>query len=273
MSAIKNIFTILLVGLLLFGGCGRRKTKKVNHESTPPVELVIYCENTMLNMVVDLKERFEKEYNCTITLHNDCAKNLMGIIKYSARGDLYIPASAHSFQHFHNNTGYHLKDSLFLGYNHLVYMVKKGNPRGFDGHVSSLMQKGEYALMMANAETSALGYETKAFLEYQGAYAEVLQSVVSLTSDAKGLAEGLQGNQADVAINWGSNIYVNGNRNYIDVVRPQTAYQTAIPMYAAVLSCTTQANLARSFLDMAANELNESFLSRYGFSKRATIIF
>ncbi len=241
--------------------------------SLPNKELIVYCENTMLNMVLDLKYLFEKEHGCKVIIQNDCSKNLMGIINYAAKGDIYIPSSSYSFKYFKQNTGFDLVDSLFLGYNHLVYMVKKGNPKGFNGSTGPLRHKGQYAVIIANPETSSLGYETKAFLEKQNAYKDVLESVVSLTSDSKGLMEGLTADQADVVVNWQSNILVNGNANHIEVITPQSPYNNAIPMYAAVMSCTTEPVLARAFLQLASQELSESTLSSYGFSKRPTIIF
>ncbi|MCG8579412.1 MAG: substrate-binding domain-containing protein [Bacteroidales bacterium] len=273
MPLAKYIFTLAITLLLIMGGCKERRPKKVKQVVEPPKELVIYCENTMLNMVVDLKYNFEQLYDCNVIIQNDCSKNLMGIINYSAKGDIYIPSSSHSFKSFQDITGYHLTDSLFLGYNHLVYMVKKGNPKGFSGNTGPLKRRGKYAVIIANPETSSLGYETKQFLSKQHAYDKVLESVVSLTSDSKGLVKGLKGDQADVAINWKSNINVNGNAQHIEVIHPQSPYNNAIPMYAAVMSCSSEPKLAKAFLHLASEELSEAALARYGFSKRPSIIF
>ncbi|MBR8535579.1 substrate-binding domain-containing protein [Carboxylicivirga sediminis] len=273
MPLTKYILT-LTIGLFFFmGSCHRQQPKKGKKIRIPPKELIIYCENSMLNMVLDLKYQFEQQHNCKVIIQNDCSKNLMGIINYAAKGDIYIPSSSSSFKHFKRNTGYQLTDSLFLGYNHLVYMVKKGNPKKFNGSTNPLKRKGRYAIIIANPETSSLGYETKQFLQRQNAYDDVLESVVSLTSDSKGLVKGLIGNQADVAVNWQSDIHVNGNSDHIEIVNPQSPYNNAIPMYAAVISCSTEPLLARAFLHLASQELSESALSRYGFTKRPTIIF
>jgi ABC-type molybdate transport system substrate-binding protein len=96
---------------------------------------------------------------------------------------------------------------------------------------------------------------------------------VSLTSDSKGLVNRLKGDQDDVAINWKSNINVNGNADHIEVIYPQSPYNNAIPMYAAVMSCSTEPALAKAFLHLASEELSEAALVRYGFSKRPSIIF
>lgn len=268
----KYILTLVCLALFV-SGCRQKQKQRIKKISEPPKELIIYCENTMLNMVVDLKSTFEQQFKCSVTIQNDCSKNLMGIINYSTKGDIYIPSSSHSFEIFEQNTGCRLTDSLFLGYNHLVYMVKKGNPKGFNGNASLLKKKGKYAIIMANPETSSLGYETKAFLEKQQAYNSVSKSVVSLTSDSKGLVKGLKGDQADIALNWKSNIKVNGNVDYIEIVNPKSLHNNAVPIYAALMSCSSEPVLARAFLDLASKELSDSTLSHYGFSKRPTIIF
>ena len=271
---LSKYISIIIISLFFFSsGCRDRKVKKEKKRHQPPKELVVYCENTMLNVVVDLKQAFEKLHNCRVVIQNDCSKNLMGIIHYSAVGDLYIPSSTHTFKDFYANTGQVLTDSLFIGYNHLVYMVKKGNPKGFKGYLAHLKSKNKYAVIIANSETSSLGYETKRFLKQQRSYDHILMNAVSLTSDSKGLVKGLKEDQADVVINWQSNIYVNGNSNHVEVIRPQSPHNNTFPVYAAVLSCCSEPKLARAFLDLASAQLSESKLSGYGFSKRQTIIF
>jgi uncharacterized protein (DUF302 family) len=48
------------MGMFLFiGGCHKQKLKKKKQLTLPPKELVVYCENSMLNMVLDLKYQFE----------------------------------------------------------------------------------------------------------------------------------------------------------------------------------------------------------------------
>jgi len=272
MLLIRYYWVISFCLMIVFVGCKERKVRSVKKKKQSTKELVVYCENTMLNLVVDLKQEFETQYKCNVIIQNDCSKNLMAIIEYSGKGDLYIPSSSHSFERFYDVTGQSLSDSLFLGYNHLVYMVKKGNPKAFTGYLSHLKRK-KYALIIANAETSALGYETKRFLSQQRAYDQIVTNAISLTSDSKGLVKGLKDDHADVVINWRSNLYAHDNQCYVEVVAPQLTNNPALPIYAAVLSCSQEAGLAQAFLNLAASHLSEERLSNYGFSKRQTIIF
>lgn len=262
------------VSLFLFNGsCRHKAVKESKKKGAPLKELVVYCENTMLNMVVSLKKDFELTHNCHVVIQNDCSKNLMGKINYSGKGDVYIPSSGISFKNFFNNTGYQINDSLLLGYNQLVYMVKKGNPKGYDGQLKQLKIKGDYSIIIANPQTSSLGFETKEFLEKEKAYNDILQNVVSLTADSKGLVQGIKSNQADVIINWQSNLSVNGNNEHVEVIIPKSPDNELVPVYAASLSCSSEPALAQAFLKLVSQELGESSLNKLGFTKRQTIIF
>jgi len=226
----------------------------------------------MVAPLLELKDTFEKNHNCVVRIQNDCSQNLIGLLNYSKRGDLFIPASASAFSSLVAKTDFHLTDTVFLGYNQLVYMVKKGNPLNFNGHLNSLLKSG-YPLIIANPETSSLGYETKQVLSEKKIYEQLLKNVVALTSDSKGLVKSLQNNQADIVINWENTYFINGNKNHIDIIRPLSAFDKPIPVYAAALSCSREPTLAREFLNLATSASGENALRKYGFSKREPIIF
>ncbi len=258
---------------LLMTGCKQSPDDCSTYDTAPSKELVIYCENGMMSLISNVKERFEKEYNCTIHIQNDCSQNLMSLISYTGKGDIYVPASTSSFNQFYQNTGQDIVDSLFIGYNNLVFMVKKGNPKDFDGHLKSLLNHNSYALIIANPETSSIGQETKNLLNKNRLYNHILPNIVALTSDSKGLIKAIKANQADVVIDWESNLLYNGNINYVDIIKMKTNCDISVPIYAVSLSCSTEPKLTNEFLKFTRQQLDESLLSKYGFSKRETIIF
>lgn len=259
--------------LLLMVGCKQSADDSSTLETAPPKELVIYCENGMMSLVSSLKEDFEKEHECIIHIQNDCAQNLMSLINYTGKGDIYVPASTQSFENFYKNTGQEIIDSLFIGYNNLVFMVKKGNPKNFDGKIKSLLNHDKFALIISNPETSSLGDETRRLLNEHQLYKRILPNIVALTSDSKGLVKAIKTNQADVVIDWESNLLYNSNINYVDVIQMQTNHSVSIPIYATSLSCSSEPDLTNEFLKFSKQQLDESLLSKYGFSKRETIIF
>lgn len=272
MPLTKTAYFIILIATLSLWGCKRKTHSTQSVANDTPKELLIYCENSMVAPLLELKAKFEKKHNCQVRIQNDCSQNLIGLLNYSHQGDLFIPAANSAFNTLRANTEFDLTDSVFIGYNHLVYMVKKGNPSNFDGQFKTLLN-GSFSIIIANPSTSSLGYETRQVLLKNNSYDQILKNVVSLTSDSKGLVKSLQNNQADVVINWENTYFVNGNKNHIDVIRPLSAFGQDIPVYAAALSCSQEPTLARAFLNLANSESGENTLRKYGFSKRKPIIF
>ncbi len=273
MPFIKHFIITLLLVFILLSGCKQSSHESDQADTSEKKELIVYCENSMLGVVMEFKDEFEVKYNCSVRIQNDCSQNLMDLISYTGKGDLYIPSSTASFDRFYSETGQALMDSVFIGYNNLVFMVKKGNPKKFDGQFSSLLKKDKHSIIIANPETSSIGFETRKLLKEQKLYDRLLKNVVALTTDSKGLIKGLKNDQADVVIDWESNLYVNGNRNHIDKIVPGLKNNQHIPTYAASLSCSSEPTLTKAFLTFAATQLNETRLSKYGFTKRKTIIF
>ena len=263
---------ILLAFSVVFSACKNDFRTRSTNKQHIKKELVIYCENAVAPPVYDLKKKFEREFNCKITIQNDCAQNLIGLINYSNRGDIFIPSSVHAFNVLRKKTTEHVTDSVFLGYNSLVFMVRKGNPKGFTGEVS-MLTSDEFAVIIANPETSSLGFETRMALKKWHIYDDVLNHVISLSADSKGLIKSIKDNKADVVINFASTIYINGSREYIDIVPFDKDHFSEIEVYAGVLSTSSYPELAKTFLEYVNNPDGISVFNRYGFSKRKSLIF
>jgi molybdate transport system substrate-binding protein len=267
-----SIYYILAI-LFLVSSCKTYSSKKQQaNKNESPNELIVYCENAMIPPLLELKESFEKEQNCHIKIQNDCSQNLIGLIDYSKKGDLFLPGSNVAFKELRKQSSITITDSAFLGYNRLVFMVKKGNPSNFNGDLNTLTSPNT-ALIMANPETSTLGYETRTALKQQKIYDAVLKNVVALTTDSKGLVKSLKNDQANLVINWESSIHLNGSKRYVDIVPFHSQNEYYSEVYAGVLSCSSNPQLAQSFLTMVNNAKGKSILRKYGFSKRKTLIF
>jgi len=270
----RQVKTIMLFFVLIsfLSGCGNTHKDKVINTIQQNKQLIIYCENAIAPPIYELKKQFEKEYHCKVIIQNDCAQNLIGLINFSNKGDLFIPSSRHSFRVLREKTKEDILDSVFLGYNSIVFMVKKGNPKGFKGDLSLLTSK-DLSLIIANPETSSLGYETRDLLKKGKVYNKVINNVVSLTTDSKGLIKSLINNQADLIINFASTIHINGNINDIEIIPLEQKYQKELEVYAGILSTTNNRDLAESFMTYVNTSESKSVLNKYGFSKRKTLIF
>ena len=263
---------LIALGILIFfNSCDITEKEHVNNKKDNK-ELIIYCENALAPSINELKKEFEKKYNCKVIIQNDCARNLIGLINYSFKGDIFIPSSHHSFDLLKNRSNADIIDSSFIGYNKLVFMVAKGNPKGFDGKLSTLISR-DLSLIIANPESGSLGYETKKALVAQKVYNKILNNVVSLSMDSKGLIKSLKNRQADVVINFASTIFINGSINYVDIIPFNPDIRYSMKVYAGILSTTNHEELAKDFLTFVSTSEGKSILNKYGISKRNTLVF
>ncbi len=235
-------------------------------------EILIYCENAMVPVLTELKGVFEEKYNCKITLRNDCSQNLVSLIKYSHKGDLYIPGSIHGFDQFGENKSIFLVDSVFIGYNSLVILSAKGNPSNYSGLVKSL-KNDKHALIIANPATSSLGAETKKMLLENKIYKDVVGNVIALTTDSRGLIKSIENNEAQLIIDWQSDLFYNNNSAHVDVFKMKEDIFLPTEIYGGILSTSENKKLAKEFLDYVSGESGLLVLKKYGFLKRKALIF
>ncbi len=266
----------LLIGILIFFvACDQVKNKSgETSQSNENKEITIYCENALVPVLMELKEKFESGNDCSIKLHNDCAQNLSSLIQYTNEGDIYIPASSAGFNKLKNtkNNIPYIIDSVFVGYNTLVVMSLKDNPSGYNGDLKKLTTK-EYAVIIGNPESSSLGYETRKILTQKDLYDDMILNVVALSTDSRGLVKSLVNEEAQLVINWESDIHNNGNKNHVEIFPIEDFNENPSEIYAGILSTSEHPDLAKEFLTYATGEEGISVFRKYGFNRRKTLIF
>ncbi|MCW3785527.1 molybdate ABC transporter substrate-binding protein [Plebeiibacterium sediminum] len=267
-------YLLLLVLVVIVGSCTERNKNNnvLAKDQNNKKEILIYCENVMVPALMELKEEFELKEECVIKLHNDCSQNLASLIQYSLKGDIYLPASKEGFKKLQGSSKSFIVDSAFIGFNPLVVMSLKGNPSQYSGNIKSLTER-KYALIIANPETSSLGAETRKLLNREKIYEELLMNVVALTTDSRGLVKSLENNEAQLIINWQSDLYHNGNANEVDIFPIPEGKDLPSEIYAGILSTSNNADLARDFLNYATGENGISVFRKYGINRRKSLIF
>ncbi len=261
------LFVVLLVGSCKNQGVDNNDVAKENKN-----EILIYCENVMVPALMELKDEFEAEKKCVIKLHNDCSQNLASLIQYSLKGDIYLPASKEGFKKLQGNSKSFITDSVFIGFNPLVVMSSKGNPLNYSGKIQSLIEK-KYALIIANPETSSLGFETRKLLNQKKIYEDLISNVVALSTDSRGLVKSLKNNEAQLIINWQSDLFHNGNLEEVDIFPINDGVSSSAEIYAGILSTSNNSDLARDFINYAAGEKGISVFRKYGINRRKSLIF
>jgi molybdate transport system substrate-binding protein len=271
-SKAAEIKFVLAILFFVVVSCKSDQHTEEAKENKTSKEILIYCENVMVPPLMELKKKFESEWNCRIKIHNDCSQNLSSLIRYSLEGDIFFPASHDSFQKLYNKDFPHIIDSIFIGYNSLVVMTTKENPTNYTGDISSLIQK-KHGVIIANPETSSLGYETRRLLNSSNIYRDVIVNIVALSTDSRGLVKSLKKQEAQVVINWASDIANIKQPSQIEVFSIPESLQSPVEVYAGILSTTRDSTLAKEFLTFAAGEEGLSVFRKYGFPRRKTLIF
>ncbi len=266
----RNIIFIIIA--VLVGSCKNQGNNNGEIVETNKKEILIYCENVMIPALKELKDDFEAKKECVVTLHNDCSQNLASLIQYSLKGDIYLPASKEGFRKLQGTSKSFIIDSVFIGFNPLVVMAVKGNPSGYNGDLNSLLDE-KYALIIANPETSSLGFETRKLLSKKKIYEDLIFNVVALTTDSRGIVKSLMNNEAQLIINWQSDLYHNGNFNEVDIFPISEEDSPSAEIYAGMLSTSSNYDLAREFIDYATGKKGISVFRKYGINRRKSLIF
>jgi ABC-type molybdate transport system substrate-binding protein len=262
-------FTFLIIFTLQ--SCKQATTKKNEPVVSIVPELLIYCENGMVTPILEISNSFETQYKCKVRIQNDCSKNLIGLINYSQKGDLFIPDSYESIAKLSKANPQIITDSLYIGVNQLVFIVKKGNPESFDGSFLSLSNRN-HAVLLANPETSSLGFETKKLLEESNVYDPVMINALALSVDSRGIIRSVINGEASVAIDWLSSYHYSADKNSIDTINISVNYEFP-KVFASVLKSSENPGLAYSFLATLSSGYGTEVFAKHGIHKRRTTIF
>jgi len=265
----KNVFLILLCFIALTGCYNVENKNMSNNKPSKIPELVIYCENGLVAPIMEISASFEIKYKCKVKIHNDCARNLINVMNYSNDVDLFIPDSYYSMLWLKQIDPSIILDSLYIGDNKLVFIVKKGNPLNFDGSFSSILSEN-FPVVLSNPETGSLGYETMKLLKDNDLYDELINSVIYLAVDSRGLARSVVNNESEIAIDWLSSYY-NNMADKIDTINIKVNYKNP-QVYAAILKNTKHKGLSYSFLALLSTSESTEIFAKHGIIKsRKTI--
>ena len=259
LKIIPFVISVLLITILV--ECKRNKKS----ETLSKQELVIYCENGILAAVREFSAQFEKESGIKINIQNDCARNLSNLIYYRGEADIYIPDCRLSIDDMLMTNPEIIEDSAVIGYQTLIFIISPGNPINFDGQMSTL-SSGKFGIELANPETSSLGQATEKLLKHHSIYNEIINSVLSLTTDSRGLLRNIASGHSQIAIDWESDYLSNSNGfQIIDTVRipSNEIYYQAI---AVVLKDAPNKENAIKYINQLRTPSGKIFFEKYGIT-------
>jgi len=238
----KIIFAVILIGNFVLAN-----------------ELVFYCGITMRKPMDKLARIFEKTHNVKINIIPGGSKALLNTIKYSKKGDLYLPGSE----------GYVLKNkNLFveykeIGYNQLGLIVKKGNPKNIK-RLDDLL-RDDVRVVLCNYKLSSCGKETKKILtKYKGKdfFYSIVDKCIEIVLDSRPLNDMVK-NCADVGPNWKATAKWGENRKYLEII--DIPFAKKHKLLLAVVKYSKNKKLAKEFLKFVASSKGEKIMKEFGF--------
>lgn len=274
MSSHKRIVSVslpIIMSVLFLVSCQPTTKKRVANApmtSSKPF-VTIYCENGLAPMLSELKVPFEMSHNCRIKIVNDCSSNLVELLNYTKKTDLFIPDATTSFSEFQLTNDLVVTDSVLLGNNRLVLLVQKNNPKQIDGNIKSPIDNN-ISIAIANPETGSLGRETNKMLNKQKRFSSVSKNIVSLTVDSKGLDNLVKTGEADCAITWITTTK-EIDLGKLEILELEPSYES--PIYLGLMSCSTNQTIAKYFMDFVTSAEQTTILQQYGVSKRRVQVF
>ncbi|MFW6389017.1 MAG: substrate-binding domain-containing protein [Marinilabiliaceae bacterium] len=232
-----------------------------------PYELVIYCENGILEPVREITGLYEKATGLNVKIRNDCARNLVSFLHYRDEADIFIPDAAETLTSTLLVDSLFFNDITFLGHQSLIFFVQKGNPQQFDGQLKNLF-KPKNGMVLANPESSSLGLLTGVMLKETLLYDEAITSVLFLTIDSRNLVQTIVKKQASLVIGWESD-YNEDLLPHVDTVHIKGAAPDLIhhKASAALLHSAPHKDEARRYLELLTSPFAKRIFEKYGIRK------
>lgn len=251
MSLLKKIcFVFLLVSL------------GSNLYANKQEELLFYIGITMVKPISELAHNFEKEHNCKIKILQGGSKDLYDSIKMSQIGDLYLPGSL-SYREQYLKEGF-LLDGVFVGYNKMALVVKKGNPKNIKPSLDELTRE-DLRVVLGNETSGSVGKATKKILTQYGNYQQAMLNAIYLAPDSRNLTKALIDDEADIVLNWYATTFWDDNKKFVEPLVLDEKYAPKSKLVLNLLKTSNNTNLVVAFMHYASSKEGREVFKKYGF--------
>lgn len=247
-------FLILLVLVILNG--------QVFAKEKPT--LIFYCGITMVKPITQMAKIIEKKYNCNIKISQGGSKDLYDSLKYSKKGDLYLPGSD-SYRIKNLKDGL-LLDGVFIGYNQAAIFVQKGNPKNIK-NLDDFLNENIFTVL-CNPTSGSIGKMTKKiFVKYKGEdfFNDAHDNSVEIGTDSRNLNNALINKRADLTINWKATAFWDENSKHIDYITLPEALAQKKKLVLNLLSFSENKAIAKAFMKFASSKEGQNIMKKYGF--------
>lgn len=250
---VKHKKLLLIVTLIVFSLHVSASEKK---------ELLFYIGSTMIQPIVQLSKEFEETHNCKIKIIQDASQNLYDTIKSTKKGDLYL-AGDPSYRTDNLNDGI-LLDGSFVGYNRIVIVVKKGNPKNIKADLSELTNP-RYKIAIGDDETSSIGKISKKVLMDYGNYKQVIYDCLFMSPDSRIINVDIKENEIDLSLNWYSTALKDNIKRYVEALKFDFENKYTKMLILNLLSTSKHPSLTKEFMKFASSKRGREVFKKYGF--------
>ena len=226
--------------------------------------LIFYCGITMVKPITEIARIIEKKLNCKINISQGGSQDLYDALKYSKKGDLYLPGS-NSYRTKNLKDGY-LLDGALIGYNQAAIIVPKNNPK----NIRSLddFSKEKLASILANTQSGSIGRMTKEILlkaKGEAFYLQAYDNAAQIGSDSRNLNYAIINNEADMTINWKATVLWQENRAYLEFIPLNEVISPKKKLVINLLSFSKYPKIAKEFMQFAQSKEGQKIMKKYGF--------
>lgn len=206
----------------------------------------------------------EDKYNCKIIVSQGGSEDLYDSLKFSKKGDLYLPGS--EAYRINNLKDGFLLDSVEIGFNQAAIFVQKGNPlevKSLDDIVSE-----NFGSILCNPNSGSIGKMTKKILTaYKGNdfFEKAYDNSVEIGTDSRNLNKALIDKRADLTINWKATSFWDENKKYIDIVNIDEKYAPKRKLIISLLKFSENKEIAKAFMNFAVSNEGQEIMKKYGF--------
>ncbi len=235
----------------------------INLYANKPI-LILYTGITMVKPMKEIAKIIEKKYDCIIKVSQGSSKDLYESLKYSKKGDLYLPGSE-SYRINNLKDGY-LLDAEEIGFNKAAIFVRKGNPLNIKS-LNSFINK-DIKTILCNPEAGSIGRETKKiFLKYkdESFLNKAYDNSIFIGTDSRNLNRALIEEDVDLTINWRASAYWDENSKYIDVVPLPDNLAPRKKLVISLLSFSENKEIAKAFIKFSSSKEGQKVMKKYGF--------
>lgn len=225
-------------------------------------ELLIFCGTSMAKPMQEVASLFEAEHKCMVKIIQGGSGSLLKSIKVNGLGDLYLPGDE-TYMDKSRKQGLVTK-IVTVGINHLALIVQKNNPLAITADLNHLADKN-YRVVLASAKSSSIGRVAEEILRHQSIYSQVMDNVLFLTRDTKGLTQAIKENKADLTISWYATAQWPENSNFIDALPLCQKVALIQKLSLGLLRFSSQPDLAKGFMELAVSKQGQQIFSLYGF--------